>query len=330
MRSRPSTGPATRPSGSPRAARATRRDDWPAAEVAERLAHLRLSVAVVIPARNEEPTVGAIAGAVRDLPAGLVAELVVVDSLSSDGTAAAAVKAGARVVSLTDVLPSLEPLRGKGEAMWRGLAATEADLVVYLDGDLVDFDARCVPALVGPLLADPDLALVKATYERPAGDAARPLEGGGRVTELMARPLIGAFWPALAGVLQPLGGEYAARRSLLERLPFRCGYGVDLGLLVDTVALAGAEAIGQVDLGVRHHRNSELPALGRMAAEILHTALDRLESEGRAGGLQRTAVIAQPQHLDQGLVHDLTEIDTAERPPLLSVLAGQRDQAATM
>jgi glucosyl-3-phosphoglycerate synthase len=302
--------------------------------VAEAARRDAVSVAVVIPARNESGTIGAIVRAVRELPSGLVTEIVVVDSLSTDATAAVAAQAGARVVPVGQVLPEFPPRPGKGEAMWRGLAATSADLIVYLDGDLLDFDARIVPALVGPLLVDAGLVMVKAAYSRPGSDPARPLAAGGRVTELMARPLIGAFWPALAGVLQPLGGEYAARRSLLEDLGFRCGYGVELGLLVDTLHVAGADAIGQVDVGVRMHRNSDLMTLGKMSAEVLHTALARLESEGRSVDLDRSAIIAQPSSLGQGSVHELSVIDTAERPPLASLRrrdqTDQDDQVATM
>jgi glucosyl-3-phosphoglycerate synthase len=307
-------------------ARVSRLDDWPAEAVAEAVLLRGCPADVVIPARDEAATIGEIVAAIRRLPAGLVRELVVVDSGSLDGTASVAAAAGARVVALSDVLPAHAPRPGKGEAMWRGLAATSAPLVVFVDGDLVDFDARLVAALVGPLLADPALAMVKGCYERVPSDPARPQSGGGRVTELMARPLIGAFWPALAGVLQPLGGEYSARRGLLERLPFRCGYGVELGLLVDTLRLAGAEAIGQVDLGVRVHRNSDLAALGRMAAEVLHTALDRLVAEGRIDDLERSAVLSQPVRIGEGSVHDLIGVDVAERPPLRSSAAGLTDQ----
>jgi glucosyl-3-phosphoglycerate synthase len=137
------------------------------------------------------------------------------------------------------------------------------------------------------------------------------------VTELMARPLLAAFWPELAGVLQPLSGEYAARRSLLERLPFRCGYGVDIGLLIDTCSEVGLEAIAQVDLYRRHHRHSDLPALGRMAAEVLQTVLDRLAMTGRLpADLAASTVLLQPERLEGGLGLARHDIDTRERPPL--------------
>jgi glucosyl-3-phosphoglycerate synthase len=201
--------------------------------------------------------------------------------------------------------------------MWQGLASTDADIVVFIDADLQRFDTRFVTALLGPLLADPTVEFVKAAYDRPAADSLRPSVGGGRVTELMARPLIAAFWPALGGVIQPLSGEYAARRALLEALPFRCGYGVDVGLLVDAGRAVGVNAIAQVDLYQRHHHSSDLTDLGRMAAEILHTVLDRAASEGRARGADELSnVLRQPRRLEGGFALGRHQVDTAERPPL--------------
>ena len=233
-------------------------DAWPVARVAAVKADTR--VAVVLPARNEEATVGEIVAAIRSELGGsapLVAEVIVVDSGSDDATAAVATESGARVVALDDVLTDFAPRLGKGEAMWRGVAATSADVVVFVDADLESFDAGFVAALLGPLLTHPDIHFVKAAYDRPPIDPSMPSNGGGRVTELMARPWLSAFWPELSGVLQPLAGEYAARTALLRRLPFRCGYGVALGLLLDTYRLAGLDAIAQVDLRRRWHRHSD-------------------------------------------------------------------------
>jgi glucosyl-3-phosphoglycerate synthase len=249
-----------------------------------------------------------------------VDEVIVVDSGSEDATAAIAAESGARVVSLGDVLADFEPRLGKGEAMWRGVAATDADVVVFVDADLESFDPGFVVALLGPLLADPDVAFVKAAYDRPPLDPSVPSNGGGRVTELMARPWLSAFWPELAGVLQPLAGEYAARTSLLRRLPFRCGYGVDLGLLLDTYRLAGLDAIAQVDLRRRWHRHSDLPSLGRMASEVMHTALDRLVAEGRLpADLPVATELWQPERLEGSVALRSHDVDVAERPPLNSI-----------
>ena len=296
-------------------------DAWPIARVAAAKSGTR--VAVVLPARNEEATVGEIVAAIRAELGGatpLVDEVIVVDSDSDDETAAVATESGARVVALDDVLPEFAPRPGKGEAMWRGVAATTADVVVFVDADLESFDASFVVALLGPLLVDTDIQFVKAAYDRPPIDPAVPSNGGGRVTELMARPWLSAFWPELGGVLQPLAGEYAARTSLLRQLPFRCGYGVDLGLLLDTYRVAGLDAIAQVDLRRRWHRHSDLPSLGRMASEVMHTALDRLVAEGRLpAGLDIATKLWQPERLEGSVALRPHEVDVEERPALDSI-----------
>lgn len=269
------------------------------------------SVAVILPARNEASTVGdivrAVAAEYRLSERPLVDEIVVVDSGSTDETADVAAAAGARVVGAT------RP--GKGEAMWQGLAATDAELVVFLDADLERFDPRFVAALLGPLLADRSVEFVKGAYDRPANETGAL--GGGRVTELLARPLLAAFWPELAGLAQPLSGEYAARRGLLERVPFRSGYGVDIGLLIDAWHELGMGGIAQVDLHERRHRHSDLAALGRMAAEVLHTVLDRLTAEGRLpGDLDPATVLWQPRRGPEGIELAAHDVDVSERPPL--------------
>ncbi len=299
-------------------------DDWTIDRVAALKGARRVSV--VLPALDEEATVGDIVTTIRaELVTGrhaLVDEVIVVDSGSADSTAAVAAGRGARVVTLSEVLPDLPPRRGKGEAMWRGLAATDADLVVFVDADLQEFDSRFVVALLGPLLSDPAIQFVKAAYDRPPTDPAVPSNGGGRVTELMARPLISAFWPALNGVLQPLAGEYAATTALLRSLPFRCGFGVDLGLLIDAYRTVGLGGIAQVDLHRRWHRHSDLPSLGRMASEVMHTALDRLADDGRLpAGLDRETLLWQPDRVEGGVRRSGHRIDTAERPPLRDLLA---------
>jgi len=242
-------------------------------------------VSVVLPALDEQDTVGPIVGAIRQGlmdGVGLVDELVVVDSGSCDATAARARAAGAVVVHRADILPELESGPGKGEALWRSLAATTGDVIVFIDSDLTSFDVSYVTGLLGPLLSEPSVALVKALYDRPldTGSGVLPA-GGGRVTELVARPLLNLHWPELAGVVQPLAGEYAARRSLLETLSFPTGYGVELAVLVDTLSVAGLDSIAQVDLGVRRHTHQDDDRLGLMASEIIQVTLARLESQGR-------------------------------------------------
>ncbi|RBY81565.1 glucosyl-3-phosphoglycerate synthase [Blastococcus sp. TF02A-26] len=292
--------------------------DYDPCRLLERKRRQDLTVSVVLPALDEERTVGAIVAALRRelvdaVP--LVDEVVVVDSGSTDRTAARAAAAGARVVHVDDVLPERGHVPGKGEALWKSLFVTSGDLVVFVDSDLVEFDPRFVVGLLGPLLTDPAIGYVKGLYDRPmqTHEGLVPT-GGGRVTELTARPLLNALWPHLSGFVQPLSGEYAGRRELLEQVPFVSHYGVELGLLIDLAELAGVDALAQVDLGTRRHSHQSDAALGRMAGQVLQTALarcpgigvpeDRLVQYVRAG----TAVEAVTW-----------EVGVRERPPMRTV-----------
>ncbi|WP_328930324.1 glucosyl-3-phosphoglycerate synthase [Streptomyces sp. NBC_00190] len=290
--------------------------DRPLDQLLDRKRAAGTTVSVVLPALDEEATVGAIVEVIRrelieGLPFPLVDELVVVDSGSSDRTAEVAAKAGARVVHRDEILPRIPALPGKGEVLWRSLLATDGDIVCFVDADLRDFSADFVSGIVGPLLTEPDVQFVKAMYDRPLGDT--PGQGG-RVTELVARPLLNLHWPQLAGFVQPLGGEYAVRRSLLERLPFPVGYGVELGLLVDALHTVGLDALAQVDVGVRVHRHQDGQALGRMAAAIYRTAQLRLSR----GHLVRPE-LTQFERGPQGFVPRTYAVDTEERPPMAGV-----------
>jgi len=274
----------------------------------------RSRVSVVLPALNEEATVGEIVTVIRrELmeKVRLVDELVVIDSGSTDATAEVARRAGARVVHRDSVLPRIPALPGKGEVLWRSLLVTTGEIVCFVDADLKDFSADFVSGIVGPLLTDPQVQFVKAMYDRPLGDTAGQ---GGRVTELVARPLLNLHWPRLAGFVQPLGGEYAVRRSLLERLPFPVGYGVELGLLVDALHTVGLDALAQVDVGVRRHRHQDGQALGRMAATIYRTAQLRLSR----GPLVRPE-ITQFERGPDGFVPHTHAVDTEERPPMRDI-----------
>ncbi len=244
----------------------------------ERLADLKGDhrVAVCIPARDEERTVGRVVAAVRSElveRTGLVDELVVIDDGSLDATAAMAARAGACVVPSAESTPGARPVAvGKGGAMRRGIEATTGDLVVFLDADVENLRAHFVTGLLGPLLARPDIVLVKGCYARAyRGDPA----GGGRVTELVARPAISLLFPSLAAVSQPLAGETALRRCVVEELELAEGYGVEMGLLLDVAERHGSGAIAQVDLGVRVHRNRPLAELAPQAREVLSAALGR-------------------------------------------------------
>ncbi len=286
-----------------------------------------LTVSVVIPARNEAPTVGDVAGILRRAlldQIGLIDEVLVVDADSEDGTGDAARASGARVVRQSDVLPEAGSALGKGEALWKGLAASDGDLVVFIDADILDIGPRFVVGLLGPLLLD-EARFVKATYDRPMqiGDHLHPT-GGGRVTELLARPLIAAFWPELAWLAQPLSGEYAGDRALLESLPFVRGYGVELAMLVDILELHGSSVLAQVDLGRRTHDHQDLDALGRMASEILQVAIDRLSRQGRLVLTDPlTTSLLQPVRDSEG---QLSMVRSETRPEQRPPLAGWRDR----
>lgn len=265
-------------------------------------------VSVCLPARDEAATVGPIVERIRRelverVP--LVDELIVIDDHSSDHTATQAAAAGARVIDAAQVLPRFGAGPGKGEALWKSLFASDGDIVVWCDADVHDFDPAYVVGLVGPLLLRPELDFVKGFYARPlrAGH-----DGGGRVTELVARPALALLFPQLTSVVQPLAGEYAGRRELLEQLPFVSGYGVDVALLIDASERAGLDAVAQVDLGTRLHRNRPLLELGPQAAAVLRAVFDR----AAPGVVADTATLVRPDVPP-------VDVDGVELPPLVTV-----------
>ena len=263
------------------------------------------TVSVCLPARNEAETVGPIVETLvgQLLEPGVIDEVLVIDDHSTDATSAVAAAAGARVRASEDILPDYGEGHGKGEVLWKSLLETSGDVVLWCDSDLTGFHHRFVSGLLGPLLCESDVDFVKGFYRRPEAEG----EGGGRVTELVARPLIALLFGELAGIKQPLSGEYGGRRDLLERLPFVEGYGVEIGLLIDIARSVGTDGIVQVDLDVRHHRNRPLHELGPQAAAIMQTALRRVDRD-------LVGVVAE-------LVgeHELTTVEAAERPPMIEV-----------
>jgi glucosyl-3-phosphoglycerate synthase len=250
-------------------------DDWTVGDLLEAKGETRVSL--VVPARNEAGTVGDVVARVRERlvdTVSLVDEIVVIDSDSTDATYDVAASAGADVHRSAEIRPDLGSHPGKGEAMWKSLFVTDGDLIVFMDADLTDWDTHFVPGLLGPLLTWPDVQLVKGFYERPGEQG--PLDGG-RVTELVARPLISLLFPELQDVVQPLAGEWAVRREHFASLSVPTGYAVELAALIDTAAAHGAGAIAQVDLGTRSHGHQALLDLGGMAVQILAAALSRTE-----------------------------------------------------
>jgi len=252
---------------------------FPAARLA---AQREMTVSVCLPARDEARTIGPILSALMPLRAkGVVDQVVVVDD-STDGTAELARQLGAEVYEQRRLMPELGPVLGKGDAMYRSLPVLSGEVICFLDADSEQFGEHFACGLLGPLLCEPQIAFVKGFYKRPfrVGGTVLPDEGG-RVTELCARPLLNLFYPTLAGVRQPLAGEIAARRELLERLPFVTGYGVDIALLIDAHAEVGLDGIAQVDLDVRQNDHQSLSELGPMADAVLHAVSARLTREGR-------------------------------------------------
>jgi glucosyl-3-phosphoglycerate synthase len=242
----------------------------------------RRSVSVCVPARECATTVGEIVGVLKGLrDAGAIDQVVVLDAASPDGTAKLAEEAGALVLQEAELMPEYGHVLGKGDAMWRALPSLEGEVVCFLDADTEEFGAHFVTGLLGPLVCEPEaseVSFVKAFYRRPlhAGD---DQEGGGRVNHLTARPALAVFYPQLAEVRQPLAGEVAARRELLERLPFVTGYGVEVGMLIDVWSEVGLEGIAQVDLDEHRHAHQPLSSLAPMARVVMATIANRLEGD---------------------------------------------------
>ncbi len=277
------------------------------------LEHKRETVTVVLPAREVADTVGVIVKRLRGLSP-LIDQFLVVDAASSDGTAEIAAASGAEVYQESELLADFGPVLGKGDAMWRALSAVRGEIVVYLDSDTREFPEHFATGLMGPLVCHDELSFVKGFYRRPftTPTGASSPDGGGRVTELTARPLLSAFYPDLAGFAQPLAGELAARRELLVQLPFATGYAVETAMLLNARdLLGGTDGMAQVDLDVRLNQHQPLSELGPMAYGVLTVVLERLRSEGRLNDGPTPPL----QTADGRLV----VVEPAERPPLQSV-----------
>ena len=301
-----------------------------------------LKISLAFPTLNEELTIGKEILIIRTELMdryNLVDEIAVIDSSSRDKTRKVAERYGARVITSKNILPKMGSFRGKGENLWKSLYALEGDIIVWVDADISNIAPKFVYGLVGPLLEDDQISYVKAFYERPmrsSGGGIAP-SGGGRVTEILVRPLFSLFYPELASLVQPLSGEYAGRRKLLERLPFSTGYGVETGHLIDICQLSGCGAIAQVDLDMRIHRNQSTASLGKMAFGILNTFFSKAKKYGSLELLRETGIyhIALETQAAEKLVklpghgnssepnseHRLikSEIPAEERPPMIEI-----------
>jgi glucosyl-3-phosphoglycerate synthase len=273
------------------------------------------TISVILPAREVAATIGPILDTLIALRRnGVLDEIVVIDAASADGTGSIARRMGVQVHQRAELMPELGPSRGKGDAIWRGLGVTSGDIVLIVDSDTQNFGPHFALGLIGPLLEDDSLHLVKGSFERPLQLGLEKMEGeGGRVTELTARPLINLLLPQLAGFLQPLAGEVAARRSLLESLPMPVGYGVEIAMLIDSLRAVGLDALAQVELGRREDANQPLKQLSLMAYTVAATILARTEAGSGPGAEAGRFLFAAAE----GLEH--REVDLLERPPLDSL-----------
>jgi glucosyl-3-phosphoglycerate synthase len=283
-----------------------------------------LTISAVLPTLNEAETIGPIVERARtqlmeQVP--FLDELLVIDSDSSDDTRSIAESAGARVVRHPDVLSRYGSYQGKGEALWKSLYETSGDLVAWSDTDIQDWHPRFLYGPIGPLLTEPRIGYVKAYYQRPIVEGGQLKEGGGgRVTELVARPLINLFFPELSGYIQPLAGEYAGRREHLEQIPFFTGYAVEIGHLIDLVERMGLNGFGQVDLDFRVHRNQELEGLSRMSFVILQAVMKRLEERRRARLIAELgSSMKLPRSSPDSLSLEVIDLADAERPPMARI-----------
>jgi len=283
----------------------------------------RGTVSVCVPAREEAATIAPIVELLVGLrERGVIDEVVVLDSDSHDGTGAIAARAGAVVHRPAALMPHLGAVLGKGDAMWRALSVLTGEVVCYLDADSEEFGVHFARGLIGPLVCEPGVQFVKASYRRPfkAGEVSLA-HGGGRVNDLTARPLLARFYPELSALRQPLAGEFAARRDLLVRMPFATGYGVEIGLLIDAYLAHGLDGLAQVDLGVRQNRHQSLSELGPMAYAVLGAVTRRLGEEGRLHDAASGAFLTSEL--------EVREVGALERPPFASVSAASATSRLT-
>jgi glycosyltransferase involved in cell wall biosynthesis/nucleotide-binding universal stress UspA family protein len=284
----------------------------------------KVTISLALPALNEEETVGKVITTVKhDLMdrVPLLDEIVLIDSNSRDRTREIAQELGIPVFIHQEILPEYGARAGKGEALWKSLYVTRGDIILWIDTDIVNIHPRFLYGLLGPLLLRPDMLFVKGYYRRPIKlNGKQQSTGGGRVTELTARPLLNLFYPELSGVIQPLSGEYGGRRSALEQMPFSSGYGVETGLLIDIFEKFGLKAIGQVDLQERVHHNQQLEGLSKMAFAIIQTVVRRLERRYERNFLEDVNKTMKMIRYDKDVLYlDVNEIAELERSAMVEI-----------
>ncbi len=284
-----------------------------------------LTISLCFPTLNEEQTIAKeiiIMKSELMMRYPLLDEIVVIDSGSEDQTVDIALEYGADVYSADDILPDLEKYKGKGENLWKALYVTRGDILIYLDADIKNIHHRFVYALLGPLILNREVKYVKAFYDRPLTidrKIKRPT-GGGRVTELVVRPLFSLFFPELTQILQPLSGEYAGYRELLDKIPFPIGYGVETSMILDIYDKWGLDVIAQVDIEKRVHRNQDLKALGKMGFVILKTFFQRLEKLGIIENKQEIFnEMIQYNFFKEEYKADIYPLEELERPPMIEI-----------
>lgn len=301
-------------------------DFWDILNIVREKEKQGLKISLCIPTLNEEATIGkeiVLFRAELQQRYPLLDEIAVIDSGSTDRTLEVAASFGADVYLSSDILPDLGFKRGKGENLWKAIHQLNGDIIVYVDADIKNIHPRFVYGLVAPLVYRPEVRYVKAFYDRPLAFSSglRP-SGGGRVTEILVRPLFSLFLPELTAIIQPLSGEYAVRRDVLESIPFPVGYGVETAHLMDVYRCHGLEAFAQTDLDQRVHRNQSTESLGRMAFGILRTFFKRLEADGMVTGMAQMSTIMRQFETHEAVYrHAQTEILEEERPPMLEIPA---------
>lgn len=282
-----------------------------------------LTISLCFPTLNEAQTIGKILDIVRKsiYEPGLVDEVVVIDSNSMDRTVGVVRSAGFKVLQHRNILPEYGSFKGKGDALWKSLAVLKGDIIIWCDSDIMNFKPRFIYGILGPMLIDDNISFVKGFYRRPLKIDSSYLKGeGGRVTELLVRPILNLFYPELSKVFQPLSGEYAGRRKVLESIPFSTGYGVEVGMLIEICERFGLDVIAQVNLKRRVHRNQPISALSKMSFGILQTLIRKLQYYNKLKlNSDMNKIYNQIEYINKEYIITPLELEEMERPPMVKI-----------